>query len=44
VIKPIKMRWAGHVAHRGDMRNAYIILFGKHEEKNISEDLGVDGG
>jgi hypothetical protein len=28
----------------GKMRNAYKILVGKHEGKNHSEDLGVDGG
>jgi hypothetical protein len=27
----------------GEMRNAYIILVGKPEGKNQSEDLGVDG-
>jgi hypothetical protein len=27
----------------GEMRNAYKILFGKHEGKNHSEDLRVDG-
>jgi hypothetical protein len=25
VIKSEKMRWAGHVAHMGDMRNTYNI-------------------
>jgi hypothetical protein len=27
------MRWAGHVAHMGDMRNAYKILVEKLEGK-----------
>jgi hypothetical protein len=26
------MRWAGHVAHAGEMRNAYKALIGKPEE------------
>jgi hypothetical protein len=29
VIKARKMRWAGHVACMGEMRNAYNILVGK---------------
>jgi hypothetical protein len=27
------MRWAGHIAHMGKMRNVYKILVGKPEEK-----------
>jgi hypothetical protein len=27
------MRWAGHVAYMGDMRNVYNILVGKPEGK-----------
>jgi hypothetical protein len=27
-------RWAGHVAFRGQMRNAYTLLVGKPEWKN----------
>jgi len=27
------MRWAGHVAHMGEMKNAYSILLGKPEGK-----------
>jgi hypothetical protein len=27
------MRWAGHVAHMGEMRDAYEILVGKPEGK-----------
>jgi hypothetical protein len=26
VTKFRRMRWAGHVAHRGEMRNAYIFM------------------
>jgi hypothetical protein len=32
----------GHVAHMGEMRHAYKILFRKHEGKRTLEDLGVD--
>jgi hypothetical protein len=28
------MRWAGHVALMGEMRNAYKMLFGKPEGKS----------
>jgi hypothetical protein len=33
VIKSKRMRWTGHVAYMGEMRNAYIILVGKPEGK-----------
>jgi hypothetical protein len=33
------MRWAGHVAHKGEMRNAYKIFNGKEYMYN----LGIDG-
>jgi hypothetical protein len=48
------MRWAGHIARREAMRNAYRILVGKPEGKrslrrprrrsvdNIKIDLGLD--
>jgi hypothetical protein len=42
-IKSRKMRWAGHIAHMGDMRNAYNFFIVKPERKNHLEDLGVDG-
>jgi hypothetical protein len=29
MIKPKRMRWAGHVARMGEKRNAYRILVGK---------------
>jgi hypothetical protein len=32
-IKSRRMKWAGHVARMGDMRNAYKILVGKPEGK-----------
>jgi hypothetical protein len=31
VIKARRMRWAGHVAHMGEVRGAYNILVGKPE-------------
>ena len=43
VIKWRRMRWAGHVTRMGDERGMYRVLVGKLEEKNIWEDLGVDG-
>jgi hypothetical protein len=33
VIKSRIMRWAGHVARTGEMRNAYNTLVGKFEGK-----------
>jgi hypothetical protein len=32
MIKPRWMRWAGHVAQKGEKRNAYRILVGNPEE------------
>jgi hypothetical protein len=37
------MRWAGRVAHKGEMRDVYQLLVGKAKGKCHSEDLGVDG-
>jgi hypothetical protein len=38
------MKWGGHVARIGEIRNSYNIWNGKPEGKtNHSEDLGVDG-
>jgi hypothetical protein len=33
IIKARRMRWAGHVARRGEKRNAYSLLVGKPEGK-----------
>jgi hypothetical protein len=33
VIKSGRMRWAGHVAHMGEMRNTFKILSGKPKGK-----------
>jgi len=34
------MRWAGHVAHKGERRGAYRVLVGRGDHL---EDLGVEG-
>jgi len=33
VIKSKRIRWVGHVARMGEMKNAYTILVGKPEGK-----------
>jgi hypothetical protein len=33
MIKPRRMRWAGHVARMGETRNAYRMLVGKPKRK-----------
>jgi hypothetical protein len=33
LMKPRRMRWAGHVAHIGEKRNTYRISVGKPEGK-----------
>jgi hypothetical protein len=33
IIKPRRMRWAGHVAQMGEKRNVYRLLLGKPEGK-----------
>jgi hypothetical protein len=44
MIKSRRMRWAGHVAHMGEIRNAYNILVGKLEGKrDHSVHIGIDG-
>jgi hypothetical protein len=55
IMKSRRMRWAGHVARMGEMRNAYRLLVGKPEGKrplgrprrrwmdNIRMDLGEVG-
>jgi hypothetical protein len=42
VIRSRRMRWAGHVAWMGEMRNAYSILMENLKEKDYSEELGLD--
>jgi hypothetical protein len=36
------MRWVGHVACMGVMKNSYKILVGKPEGKRPLIDLGID--
>jgi hypothetical protein len=36
-IKSRRMRWAGHVARKGEGRNVYRVLVGKPEEKRPLE-------
>jgi len=43
LIKSRGMRWIGHVACMGEMRNAFNIFVVKPEGKRPLEDIGVDG-
>jgi hypothetical protein len=43
MIMSSRVRYAGHVAHTKEMRNAYKILVRKPEGKTTLEDLGVNG-
>jgi hypothetical protein len=36
IIKSRRMRWVGHVAQMGEMRNMYRLLVGKPEGKKTS--------
>jgi hypothetical protein len=40
MIKSRRMRWAGHVARMGEMRNAYRILVGKEKDHTEDQNLG----
>jgi hypothetical protein len=35
IIKPRRMRWAGHVARMGEKRNMYRLLVGKPEGRRL---------
>jgi len=37
-----RMRWAGHVARKGERRGVYRVLVGKLRERDHWEDPGVD--
>jgi len=44
VIKSIRMRWVGHVAHMGEERGVVLSLGGEIGRKETTGgDLGVDG-
>jgi len=43
VIKSRRMRWAGHVARKGEERGAYRVLVGKPEGRRPLGYLDVDG-
>jgi len=43
MIKSKRIRWVGLVACVGDRRSARMVLVGKTRERDILEDLGVDG-
>jgi hypothetical protein len=38
-----RMRWVGHVARRGEKRNAYRILVGSQKERDHWEDQDIGG-
>jgi hypothetical protein len=42
-IKSRKIRWAGHVARMGEVRNVYRVLVGCQKERDHLEDQGVNG-
>jgi hypothetical protein len=42
VIKSWRMRWAGHVTHKGEIRNV-VLWLENLKRRSHSEDLGVDG-
>jgi hypothetical protein len=43
VIKPWRIRWAGHVACMGDERGVYRVFVGRPEVRNHWEDIDVGG-
>ena len=43
VIKSRRMRWAGHVVRKGEMRGVYRVLVGKPEGKRPLGRPSVDG-
>jgi hypothetical protein len=42
-IKSRRLRWAGHVARKGEEMYVYKVLMGKPEERDHLEDQGVGG-
>ena len=43
MIKSRRMRWAGHVARKGERRGVYRVLVGKLRERDHFGEPGVDG-
>ena len=43
VIKPRRMKWAGHVARMGEGRGVHKVLVGKPEGKRPLGDQDADG-
>ena len=43
VISSRRMRWAGHVARKGEMRDVYRVLVGNPRERRHLEDPLLDG-
>jgi hypothetical protein len=43
MIKSRRMRWDGHVARMGKMRNEYKFWLGTMKEREHSKNLGIDG-
>ena len=43
VVKSRRMRWAGHVARRGEERGVHMVLGGSLRERDHWGDPGVDG-
>jgi len=42
VIKSRRMRWAGHVAHMGDRRDAKRVKWGNNKQRDYLQELGID--
>jgi hypothetical protein len=42
-MKSRRIRWAGHVARMGEVKNAYKMFNGKLNGRDHKEDLSVDG-
>jgi hypothetical protein len=38
-----RIRWPGHIAHKGERRVGYCGLVGKPEIRDHLQDLGIDG-
>ena len=43
LIKTRRMRWAGHVARKGDRRVAYRVWWGDPRERDHLKNVGLNG-